>query len=298
MYTPFSPIVLFVYNRLYHTKQVVEALKNNALARDSELFIYADAAKNHKFIDQVKEVRNYIKTIDGFKKINIIERETNFGLANSIIEGVTTVVNEFGRVIVLEDDLVTSPYFLNFMNDSLNLYRGKQNVWGVGAYMHPVEINNVETLFLPYTTSWGWATWNDRWKYFEREPDSLKNLLTKKEINRFDLDGVEDLWSQVIKNSNGSIFTWAIFWYATVFLNNGCCVYPYKSLVKNIGFDGSGEHCRPTDKYDIDLLDSPINNFDMNIKVNTKVFVMVKKYLKCRQNFVVRTLKRAYFFRR
>jgi GT2 family glycosyltransferase len=114
-----APIALFVYNRPWHTRQTVEALKKNELASESELFIYSDAPKNGKAKEKVKEVREYIKTIDGFKKVTIIERENNWGLADSIIDGVTKIVNEYGKIIVLEDDLVTSPYFLKFMNEAL-----------------------------------------------------------------------------------------------------------------------------------------------------------------------------------
>ena len=124
-----SPIVLFVHNRPWHTKQTVEALQQNELAEDSELFIYSDAAKSSKANAAVQEVRDYIYSVSGFKKITIIERKYNWGLADSIIDGVTSIVNKYGRIIVLEDDLVTSPYFLKFMNDALSFYKNEKRVW-------------------------------------------------------------------------------------------------------------------------------------------------------------------------
>ena len=123
-----SPIVLFVYNRLWHTRQTIEALQKNELASQSELFIYADGARNENEIDQVFEVRCYIEEVEGFKKVTITERDKNWGLANSIINGVTQIVNKYGRVIVLEDDLVTSPFFLRYMNDALDIYKDNNEI--------------------------------------------------------------------------------------------------------------------------------------------------------------------------
>src|SRR3989339_698479 len=138
-----SPIVLFVYNRLEHTRKTIEALQKNELAKDSELFLYSDGPKNEENIKKVNEVRKYINSIDGFKKVKIVEREINFGLARSIIAGVTDIVNKYGKIIVLEDDIVTSPYFLTFMNDALCLYENEEKVMHISGYFFPVENKNL-----------------------------------------------------------------------------------------------------------------------------------------------------------
>ncbi len=246
-----APIVLFVYNRPRHTRQTVEALKKNKLAKESELFIYSDAPKNQEAENSVEEVRQYIQTIDGFKKVINIEQEKNLGLAKSIIQGVTDIVNKYGKIIVLEDDHVTSSYFLKFMNDTLNFYEDKQNVWHISGWnypipwwRYPVKRRNSKNVFLwRIMNCWGWATWAERWQQFEKNTDRLMTEFTKDEIFRFNLDGEIDFWNQVIANKNKEIDTWAIYWYATIFNNNGLCLNPRKSFVRNIGLDSSGAHC-------------------------------------------------------
>ena len=173
-----APILLFVYNRPWHTRKTVKALKNNELASESELFIYADGAKNNAALRQVNEVRDYIKTIDGFKKIIIIEQDENIGLANSIISGVTKVVSEYGKVIVIEDDIFTSPYFLKFMNEALEFYKDKDRIWHVSGWSHPIDSDNLEDVFISRLMNcWGWATWADKWQHYEKNiGKTIKNF--------------------------------------------------------------------------------------------------------------------------
>ncbi|OUR72764.1 sugar transferase [Methylophaga sp. 41_12_T18] len=245
-----APIVLFVYNRPWHTQQTIEALAKNELAQDSELFIYSDAAKNELASQSVNEVRRYIKSINGFNKITIIERERNWGLASSIIDGVTTIINKYGKIIVLEDDLVTSPYFLNFMNDALEFYADKPKVWHVSGWNYPFPTDWLTNMFLwRLMNCWGWATWADRWQYYDKDIDGVISDFTKKETRAFNLDGVENFFGQVIANKKGKINTWAIFWYATIFKQSGLCVNPTRTYVHNIGFDASGSHCDTDDIY-------------------------------------------------
>ena len=159
-----APIVLFVYNRLWHTKQTVEALKKNELASQSEIFIYCDNAKSEKVQSSVNEVRNFVDTVDGFKKVTVIKREKNWGLSDSITDGVTKIVNKYGKIIVLEDDLVVSPYFLKFMNDALKFYKDEKKVWHVSGWNYPINSDNLDDVFLwRLMNCWGWATWSDRW---------------------------------------------------------------------------------------------------------------------------------------
>lgn len=250
-----APIVLFVYNRPWHTQQTVEALQKNELAKESELYIYSDAAKNEFVIEKVAEVREYIKSIKGFQKITIIEREKNLGLANSIIDGVTDIVNKYGKVIVLEDDLITNPYFLKFMNEALEFYKDEKQVWHINGWNNPIKIANIPDIyFSKISYSWGWATWNDRWSQFEKNPNKLVSKFSKKRIYEFNIDGYYDFWKQVVQNKEGGLDTWAVFWYATIFIHEGLCLNNNLKLVKNIGTDGSGVNCGIDDVYKNQIL--------------------------------------------
>ena len=143
---------MFTYNRPHHTFKTVEALKNNFLASESRLFIFSDGPKNNNSVLGVEKVRTYLKKIDGFKSIKIIERKKNLGLATSIIEGVTKIINEFGKIIVIEDDLVTSPFFLNYMNDALTIYKNDDQVAG---YLYPIDKILDSTFFIKGADCWG-----------------------------------------------------------------------------------------------------------------------------------------------
>jgi len=241
--TKLAPIVLFTYNRLWHTQQTIEALQKNELASESELFIYSDGGKDEESWARAKELREYLKSIDGFKNITIIEQEKNLGLADSIISGVTKIVNEYAKIIVLEDDIVTSPYFLRYMNDALDFYENVDKVWHISGWNYPIDANGLSDTFLWRNMNcWGWATWASRWKRYEKKPKELIASFNEGEIEYFNLDGCVDFWSQVIKNHNGSMNSWAIFWAATIHKSDGLCLNPSQTYAKNIGFDGTGVH--------------------------------------------------------
>ena len=290
-----SPIVLFVYNRPWHTQQTIEALQKNELASKSELFIYADGAKNDKVVNQVAQVRRYIKTISGFKKVTIIERDKNWGLANSIVDGVTYIVNKYGRIIVLEDDIVTSPYFLQFMNDALEFYQNEDKVWHISGWNYPLTFsNNCDVYLYRVMNCWGWATWADNWQFFERNTDKFIKDFSKSDIDRFNLDDTNNWWRQVILNQQGRIITWAIYWYATIFKKNGLCLNPVHSFVKNIGFNGGGTHCNDSNYQDNETLnDKSKINFDIIISEDKNIVDQIKIYLKKQnKNIVVRFINK------
>ena len=289
-----APIVLFVYKRPWHTKQTVEALQKNELANDSDLFIFSDGPKTERDVEKVKEVRNYIKSIYGFKKITVIEREKNWGLAANIIDGVTTIINEYGKIIVLEDDLVTSPYFLRFMNEALEMYKDEEKVWHISGWNYPIEADGLGDIFFwRVMNCWGWATWVDRWKHYEKNIDEIINEFTKKDIKRFNLDGVENFWGQVIANKKGKINSWAIFWYAVIFKNNGLCLNPTVSFVQNIGLDGSGIHCGKNDIFISNLNNKRDVLFEKNVDESQTAVELVKKfYLLKRKSFLSRIMNK------
>lgn len=239
-----APITLFVYNRLEHTKKTILALQANPLAEKSDLIIYSDGPKNNSAIPHVKAVRDYLITINGFRTLKIVERENNWGLAKSVISGVTEIVNQYGKIIVLEDDIVTSPKYLNFMNSALNFYEGKEEVWHISGWTYPIEFPIQEDVFFwRGMNCWGWATWNDRWSRFEKNPNRLIESWSDKQKRHFDLHGSGVFWSQVVENASGNLNTWAIFWYATIYEHEGLCLNPRITYVENIGLDGSGENC-------------------------------------------------------
>jgi len=166
----FAPIVLFVYNRPWHTRQTLEALAANFLADQSELFVFADGPKpeaSRNDLDKIQEVRKIVKEKPWCKNVQLIESEVNKGLAQSVITGVTQIINQYGCIIVLEDDLIISPWFLTYMNEGLELYQTASNVYSINGYMFPIETDRTDTVLLPYTSTWGWGTWKNKWKTFD-----------------------------------------------------------------------------------------------------------------------------------
>lgn len=233
---------MFCYNRPDHTVKTVEALKKNLLADQSDLIIYSDAPKNEVAIKGVEEVRLYLKSITGFKSVKVIERDRNWGLAPSIIDGVTDIVNRFGNVIVLEDDLVTNPYFLEYMNAGIEKYKDDPKVASIHGFIYDIP-DLPETFFIRGADCWGWATWKRAWDQFNPNGEELLSELQTKRLTRlFDFQG-EYAYVQMLKDQiAGRNSSWAIRWYASAFLKEMLTLYPGKSLVKNIGFD-MGTHC-------------------------------------------------------
>ncbi|NOR48151.1 MAG: glycosyltransferase, partial [Methanosarcinaceae archaeon] len=213
-----TPIALFVYNRPHHTRKTLESLMANAEFSDSPLYVFCDGAKRKKDIPLVRETRELIRSYD-LDNATIIEREENMGLANSIITGVTELCNKYGRVIVVEDDLYLSPYFLKYMNTALDTYEEYDEVMHISGYMFPVRGQLPETFFYRATSCWGWGTWKRAWDKFE--PDVHKLLAefkNKKKRWEFDIRGSTKYYLMLKYQASNS---WAIRWYASVFLNNG-----------------------------------------------------------------------------
>jgi hypothetical protein len=253
-----APIALFVYNRPSHSRQTVEALQKNSLSRDSDLFVFSDAPKSTVQTEAVSEVRQYIRQIDGFKSMHIVERKKNFGLARSIIEGVTRLCEEYGRVIVMEDDLITSPHFLKFMNDALDMYEHEDRVMHISGATYPIKNVKCETFFFRVPLCWGWATWDQSWKSYKKDVGLMASF-DKKMCKQFNIDNTYNYWDQLECNKNGTLNTWFVFWYATLFLRGGLACFPARSLVQNIGMDGSGVHSGPSNNYYVKLSQTPIN---------------------------------------
>jgi hypothetical protein len=296
----FAPIVLFVYNRPWHTQQTVESLQKNELARESELYIYSDAPVNSNQIENVRKVRNYVKTITGFKQTIIIEREKNWGLANSIIEGVTKILKKYEKIIVLEDDIVTSQFFLSYMNNALTAYTSNLMVMSISGYSYPISIekNYKYEIYAFYRCmSWGWATWEDRWSNVDWEILEKDKFLFDTELQKSFNRGGEDLSRMLIKQLNGKIDSWAIRWCFHHFLNEAVCLYPNESYVKNIGFDGTGVHCDVNEH----IAQINLNNKNIDIRFDNIVdenIVMQIQQLYKRKPFIVKFINQIIYGKR
>lgn len=270
-----APIVLFVYNRPWHTQQTVKALQRCELASESDLYIFSDGPKAEaaeEQIAQISEVRKYIRTIDGFQSVTIEESEVNKGLANSVISGVTKVIGKYGKVIVVEDDIVAHPSFLRFMNGALDFYEHDSRIFMVGGcrlkfkipwwYFHNIYI-------LHRSCSWGWATWIERWSLADWNISDYNSFInSKREIELF-CRGGQDMIQLLQQQIMGKIDSWAIRWDYCMYEHDGFCLWPKYSLVNNIGFDNSGIHCGNNSKIKIPPMDNNISyNYVRNISEN------------------------------
>jgi GR25 family glycosyltransferase involved in LPS biosynthesis len=245
-----APICLFTYNRFSETKQTVEALKKNPLAKESDLFIFSDGSKNNETSEKVKKVRHYLKSVKGFKSVNLFISEGNKGLAKSIIEGVSKIFESFDTVIILEDDIETHPNFLNFMNEALDFYKNDKSIQSINGYSLEIESQS-DVYFQKRTFSWGWATWKEYWssEIFDRKLISEhinENVNLLKLFNKYCGDDIAGMLLDSLNRKNNS---WYVRWAFNHFVNNRYAVYPTKSLVNNIGFVEESTHCQGINTY-------------------------------------------------
>ena len=289
-----SPIILFVYNRPDHVRRGIASLLANKLAAESDLFIYSDAAKDEEAQDSVAEVRQYIRTISGFKSITIVERDRNWGLANSIIDGVTALTREYGRVIVLEDDLVVSPYFLQFMNDALETYKDDKRIGHIQACDFTQDSSLPNTFLIKWTGSWGWATWERAWKHFNPNGRELLDELERRKLTRtFDFNGKYGFTRMLHHQIEGKNNSWAIRWNATLFLKNMLSLNVGRSLVQNEGFDGSGTNCGGGGLYASNLWMNPLPVVRIEpIEENIKARRCFERYYARTNSFWAKAIRR------
>jgi len=262
-----APIVVFTYNRPEHTLRTLNALLKNPLANESDIFIYSDSARTANHNKAVDEVRSYLSDLTGFRSIKVIHRDENFGLAESIIQGVTEVLQRSEKVIVLEDDMVVSPYFLEYMNEALEQFVDDDRVISVHGYVYPVDIDLPEAFFLPGADCWGWATWRRGWDIFNPNGKYLLDELTRRGLLRsFDFNGAYPFLNMLKDQIEGKNDSWAIRWHASAFLANKLTLYPGRSLVNNIGNDSSGTHCGDSDNMDAKLSETKIKLNDIAVE--------------------------------
>lgn len=277
----YAPIVLFTYSRVDHTRQVVGSLLKNEEAKDSELFIFSDGPKTEEKREAVEECRKYLHTVSGFKSITIVERKKNWGLANSLIAGITEVINKYGRVIVVEDDLIVSQYFLRYMNEALEKYEDEEKVASISAFLNPVEGDIPETFFLRYFACWGWATWKRAWDLMNLDArDLLRQLCWKK--NDFNIGGAGSFYEMLYCQKVGLVDSWAVRFYASCFLKDKLHLFPGKTMVAQTGTDGSGTHCTICDTTYSSILvsNSPINVSPIKNEENMAMYNLYANFYK------------------
>jgi hypothetical protein len=243
-----APIALFVYNRPVHTSRTLEALRKNENASATDIYIFADGPKpgaSHSDIAAIREVRNLVSSIHGFRNVILTVSETNLGLAASVVKGINTVLENAEAVIVLEDDVLTSVGFLTFCNSALNKYAEETDVAAISGYLFPIKSGMSKAFFMSLICCWGWATWKRAWKLYEPDPEKLiKQLEEKNHQRKFDLNNSYPYFNLLKLQLNKKVDSWAIRWYASLFLRKKLMLYPPVSLTQNIGMDGSGRHFR------------------------------------------------------
>jgi hypothetical protein len=278
-----APIVLFTYNRPWHTEQTLNALMENDLAKDSVLYIYSDGCKditNNTLLKEISEVREIIRKKKWCKKVHITISNENKGLAKSIISAVSEIVNRHGKVIVLEDDIVTSKGFLKYMNNALNFYQNEERVMHISAYMYPHKEMLPETFFfeVPYPGG-GWATWQRAWIHFKDDALGLYSYFEDNRLwNSFNKFGGKLLQKQLKANVDDKLNTWFIKWHSSMVKRKGLTLYPKLSLTNNIGFDNSGVHCSITSKFDIEVLSQEIQVNAIKLTVSRKAKRIIVRF--------------------
>ncbi len=246
---PIHPIILFVYKRPWHTKQVLDALSSNIEAKNSTLYIYCDGPKENAddlSLQNIESVRGLVQNERRFKEVVVIEQPINKGLANSIIDGVTEVIGKYGSAIIVEDDLLPGPGFLNYMNSALELYKGDSKVGCIHAWNYSLDYSSIDdsTFFLKGADCWGWGTWKDSWDLFKTDGKRLLTQIVNNKLEfEFNRNGTHQFTQMLQDQIAGKNDSWAIRWHASLFIHDKYCLHPVRPIVKNIGLDNSGTHC-------------------------------------------------------
>ena len=255
----YAPIALFVYKRPEETLKTLNALRDNEGAEHSRLFVFADGPRNDGEAAKVRRVRALFSGGSGFAGLTVRTSETNKGLARSIIEGVSEVFRSHDRVIVLEDDLLTSRYFLRFMNEALEKYRDDDRICCIHGFTAPTRHPEVPYFLRRGADCWGWATWSDSWKIFSPDAQRLHDEIAAAGLSReFDCGGAFPYMKMLKAQAEGKIDSWAIRWYASAFLAEKYTLQSNRMLVRNIGFGQDATHCSGGNNREIALTDRPV----------------------------------------
>ena len=278
-----APIALFVYNRPVELRKVLSSLKNNKDIKNTEIYIFSDGPKKNKL--DIQKVNNVRKILNKVKDLKIKKKffyKKNRGLKKNIINGVNYVFKTHSKIIVLEDDLLTSPSFIRYMNQSLNYIKDKKNIWHVSAWNYPIKMKKVDstdTFLWNHMNCWGWGTHKKYWKKLILDPNFFIKKFSKEQIFQFDLGGKLNNWSQLVRNYEKKLNTWAIFWGATIFWNKALCVNPIRSYVKNIGTNTNSTHTLNFIAQTNKLNEKIQINFPKRLKNNISVTNKIKSHL-------------------
>ncbi|MBI5010030.1 MAG: glycosyltransferase family 2 protein [Bacteroidia bacterium] len=254
-----SPIILFTYDRLIHTRQTINYLKENQFAEESILIVYSDAPKDATKLNGVREVRKYLASVKGFKQVEIIERERNLGLTGSIETSIPEIIKIYKKAIILEDDLITSPFFLSYMNEALELYQFEEKVASIHGYCYPVRTDLPGTFFIKGADCWGWGTWERAWNFYEKDAVKLLNELKKAKLEKeFNFNNSYNYLKLLKDQTKGKNLSWAVKWYASAFLADMVTLYPYPTLIQNIGFDNTGSNPNLSKRWNSPINESPL----------------------------------------
>ena len=282
----FAPIIIFVYNRADHFIETYNALAACKEAKNSELFIFSDGAKNEAGVDKVNEVRAAVAAIKDsgdFKSVTVTESPVNKGLAASVISGVTEIINKYGKVIVVEDDCKVSPFFLNYMNNALDYYKNNKKVGSIAGYTPMLDLSNCckNDVFAAYRScSWTWATWKDRWEGVDWELKEIKDFYkSPKLISRLNSNG-SDRFMRLYRQTKGNGSSWSVRFGAHLVKNNLITVYPRYSYNSNIGCDESGVHSKSDDaeKMRVDLSKAIKNPVLTDVEIDSRIQKIMKKH--------------------
>lgn len=282
----FAPVVLFVYNRADHFEKTFDALSKCAEAKETILYIFSDGPKNEKAVERVSAVRKAIssaKSKNLFKDVIITESEKNKGLAASVIDGVTSVVNEYGKVIVVEDDCAASEYFLNYMNKCLDFFQDDNTVGSISGYTPPIDIPDdysADIFLATRSCSWGWATWKDRWLNVDWDPQAIKFFYQKPALIKKLNENGSDRFLRLYRQTKGNSSSWSVRFGAHLIKNGLYTIYPRYSYIKNIGCDESGIHSKSEDseKVKVDITKAIKDPEIKKVEVDTRIQKKMKKF--------------------
>ncbi|MCB0501086.1 MAG: glycosyltransferase family 2 protein [Bacteroidetes bacterium] len=276
----------------------LEALSKNELADQSELYIYCDGpidSQNKENLKKIEEVRKIVKSKNWCKKVEVIERAKNWGLANNIIDGVTKTLDKFGKIIVLEDDLITSQKFLSFMNFYLDKGSSIEFLYGISGSTFYENNESTDCYYLPINSSWGWATWKHKWDMIDFDATRLKlRIENEKKVKSIDF-GNYPYYAMLTDQVEERIDSWAIRFYAFMYLNGGHFLFPVNSLVKNIGFDTSGTHGESSSVFNLERIKTDNFNFQpppksIDQKMVEKVRRSFEKKMKSKQPHILQRI--------
>lgn len=282
-----APIILFAFRRPDHTRQLLESLSRNSEAKGSHLFVFIDGPRSRQDEEKIKEVERIVKSRDWCGKVQVSVNTRNQGSPFQVITAVTRFCAEHGKVIVLEDDLVLSPFFLDYMNNALEYFENQEKVMEVTGYIYPVKNLSMPAGFIRGSLGWGWGTWQRAWKYFEADGRKLLAKLSDKKL-RYDFDFCNSYrYYALLKDQvAGRVGGWDVRWAASIFLNGGLTLCPGKSLVQNIGADGTGTNLRRSKSFHVQLSDQSVRIFPKRIEESEEMLSAVIEYYKSQKNFL------------